>query len=156
MYFFTVLTSCTSAPEKTEKRAAVPIFIIDSAKPFVEATNKMYGETFASGNSAKFVSCYTSDACIYVTNVPNMCRQQAITDFFNGAYAMGIRNLKLTTERITGSWEAFVETGSYELFVDKRMSIDKGKYIVIWKEENGQWKMHGIFGIQIFQYPAKK
>jgi len=35
-----------------------------------------------------------------------------------------------------------VETGKYELFVGDKVSAEKGKFIVIWKEENGKWKMH--------------
>lgn len=138
----TAITSCTNAPEKTEPAAAVSTFSIDSAKAAIAASNKLYGECFATSDSAKFISCYTSDACIYVTNAPKMCGPQAITAFFNGAYKMGIRNLKLTTEEVTGSKEAVVETGAYELFADKGISLDKGKFIVIWKEENGKWKMH--------------
>ncbi len=117
----------------------------------------MYGEAFANGDSAKFVNSYTSDACIYVTNAPKMCGPQSITAFFNGAYSMGIRNLKLTTDEITGGTEGVVETGNYELFVDKGVSIDKGKYIVIWKEENGQWKMHrDIWNTDMPASPTKK
>lgn len=117
----------------------------------------MYGEASANGDSAKFVNSYTSDACIYVTNAPKMCGPQSITAFFNGAYSMGIRNLKLTTDEITGGTEGVVETGNYELFVDKGVSIDKGKYIVIWKEENGQLKMHrDIWNTDITASPTKK
>lgn len=152
----TVLTSCTNAPEKAETTAVISTFSLDSVKASIAASNKVYGETFATGDSAKFVSSYTSDACIYVTNSPKMCGPQAITAFFNGASAMGIRNLKLTTEEISGSKEAVVETGTYELFVDKGVSIDKGKYIVIWKEENGQWKMHrDIWNTDMPAPPAK-
>ena len=145
VFFFatiTVISSCTNAPEKTEAAAAVSTFSIDSAKAAITASNKLYGECFATRDSVKFISSYTSDACIYATNAPKMCGPQAITAFFNGAYKMGIRNLKLTTEEVTGSKEAVVETGAYELFADKGVSLDRGKYIVIWKEENGKWKMH--------------
>jgi len=153
----TVLSSCTNAPEKTETAAAASTFSLDSAKASIAASNKQYGECFATGDSVKFVNSYTSDACIYVTNAPKMCGPQAITAFFNGAYSMGIRSLKLTTEELSGSKEAVVETGTYELFVDKGVSIDKGKFIVIWKEENGQWKMHrDIWNTDSPAPPAKK
>ena len=55
---------------------------------------------------------------------------------------MGIRNIKLNTEEVSGGETAVVETGSYELFADNNVSIDKGKFIVLWKKENGKWKMH--------------
>ena len=36
----------------------------------------------------------------------------------------------------------FSEVGKYELMGDKDMSMDKGKFIVIWKNDNGKWKMY--------------
>ncbi len=138
-----VFSSCTDSPEKTGSNAVVmPTFSLDSVKEAITANNKLYGESFATNDSAKFVNSYTSDACIYVSNMPKMCGPQPITAFFNGAYKMGIRNLILTTSEVTGGAEAVAETGSYELHADKGQVIDKGKYIVIWKEENGKWKMH--------------
>jgi hypothetical protein len=35
-----------------------------------------------------------------------------------------------------------VETGNYELFVENNIVVDKSKFIVIWEQENGDWKMY--------------
>lgn len=138
----TVFGSCTNAPEKTETNAGISTFSLDSVKEAITAGNKLFEECFPTGDSAKFIDRYTSDACIYPGNMPRMCGPQPITAFFNGGYKMGIRNIKLTTDEVSGGKEAVTETGNYELFADKGKVMDKGKYIVIWKEENGQWKMH--------------
>ncbi|MEP7144602.1 MAG: DUF4440 domain-containing protein [Ferruginibacter sp.] len=137
-----VFSSCTNAPEKTETKDENSTFSLDSVKAAITAGNKLYGGYFAADDSAKFVDCYTSDACIFPSNMPKMCGPQAITAFFNGGYKMGIRNIKLTTNEVSGGKEAVMETGNYELLAAKDQVIDKGKYIVIWKEENGKWKMH--------------
>ena len=55
---------------------------------------------------------------------------------------MGISNIVLTTEEVMGGKDAVVETGKYEMFVGDKVSAEKGKYILVWKEENGKWKMH--------------
>lgn len=55
---------------------------------------------------------------------------------------MGVRNIKITTQEVMGGAETVSEMGSYEMFGDKNMSLDKGKFIVVWKQENGKWKMH--------------
>lgn len=146
--FFTALTialaailfSCNNETAKTETAAAA--FSLDSVKTAIAASNISYGNCFATGDSVLFVSHYTSDACINPSNMPKMCGPQSINAFFTGGYKMGIRGIKLTTDEVMGSKDAVAETGTYEIFADKAMSIDKGKYIVIWKEENGKWKMH--------------
>ena len=133
-----LLSSCTNEAAKTEAAG----FSLDSAKAAIAVSNKVYGACFATGDSTTFVNCYTSDACIYVTNMPKMCGKEAINTFFNGAHKMGITNLILTTEEVMGGKDAVVEVGKYELFVGDKVSAEKGKYILVWKEENGKWKMH--------------
>jgi len=34
------------------------------------------------------------------------------------------------------------EVGSYSMTDKKGKEIDKGKYIVLWKMEDGKWKIH--------------
>ncbi|MEI7965434.1 MAG: DUF4440 domain-containing protein [Chitinophagaceae bacterium] len=140
--FSLFFVSCNSESEKKEKTEAGETFNLDSAKAAVNASNLVYGACFATGDSAKFIGCYTADACINPPNTPRMCGPAAITGFFNAAYKMGIRNIKATSEEVSGCNDMLIEIGKYELLGDKDVSFDKGKYIVIWKQENGKWKMH--------------
>jgi ketosteroid isomerase-like protein len=133
-----LFSSCNNEAAKTETAG----FSLDSAKASITASNKVYGACFASGDSTAFANCYTSDGCISPAGAPKMCGTQAITAFFNGGRKMGISNVVLTTEEVMGGKDALVETGKYELFVGDKVSAEKGKYIVVWKEENGKWKMH--------------
>ncbi|MBP6430139.1 MAG: nuclear transport factor 2 family protein [Ferruginibacter sp.] len=137
--FCITLFSCTNEAEKKEVTSS---FNLDSVKAAIAASNATFGGGFATGDSTAFVSHYTSDACINPSNMPKMCGTQAITAFFNGGYKMGIRGVKITTDEVMGGKDGVIETGAYEMFADKGVSIDKGKFIVMWKEENGKWKMH--------------
>jgi ketosteroid isomerase-like protein len=139
--FAVLLFSCNNETVKTEPTAAAS-FSLDSAKAAIAANNATYGSCFANGDSVTFVNHYTSDACINPSNMPKMCGAQAITAFFNGGYKMGIRNIKLNTDEVMGGKDGVIETGTYELMADKAVTLDKGKFIVMWKEENGKWKMH--------------
>jgi hypothetical protein len=55
---------------------------------------------------------------------------------------MGVKDLKLSTEDISGNAKQVVETGRYEIYGDKNKFLEKGKYVVVWKFENGTWKMY--------------
>ena len=133
-----IFSSCNNEVAKTETAG----FSLDSAKAAIAASNKVFGACFATGDSTTFANCYTSDACINVTAMPKMCGTQAITAFFNGGHKMGITNIEITTEEVMGGKDAVVETGKYEMFVGDKISAERGKFIVVWKEENGKWKMH--------------
>lgn len=134
-----LLFSCNNDVKKTDSGSS---FNLDSVKAAIAASNKVYGECFASGDSVKFASCYTADACINPPNMPRMCGTQAITAFFNGGVKMGIRNIKLTTEEVMGAEGSVSEIGKYDIMGDKDAVLDKGKFIVVWKNDNGKWKMH--------------
>jgi len=136
-----LFSACNNETAKTEP-AAAPAFSLDSAKAAIAASNKVFGASFGTGDSTAFANCYTSDACINVTGMPRMCGTQAITAFFNEGRKMGITNIAITTEEVMGGKDAVVEVGKYEMFVGDKMSAEKGKFIVVWKEENGKWKMH--------------
>ena len=142
--FMSFMIACNE--EKKQETVAVAeqavSFSLDSVKAQIAASNAKYGAYFSTGDSTGFVNCYTSDACIMPSNMPKMCGAAALNGFFNGGVKMGIKNIKLTTEEVMGGKEAVAEIGKYEILDAAGKSLDNGKFIVIWKEENGKWKMH--------------
>ncbi len=134
----TLFTSCNNEAVKTTTAA----FSLDSAKAAIAASNKNFGESWATGDSTKFVNCYTGDACINPPNMPKMCGTAAITAFFNGGVQMGIKNIVITTEEVFGGEGGVIETGTYDMQLANNVSADKGKFMVMWKEVDGNWKMH--------------
>jgi ketosteroid isomerase-like protein len=133
-----LFSSCNNEAAKTE----TAVFSLDSAKAAFAASNKVFGACFATGDSVAFANCYASDGCIYNANMPKVCGTDGIRSFLNIGYQSGIRNVVLTTEEVMGGKEAVVETGKYEVFIADNVSVEKGKFVVVWKEENGKWKMY--------------
>jgi ketosteroid isomerase-like protein len=117
-------------------------FSIDSVRTQVNASNAVYGSYFANADSAAFMACYTSDACIYPTGNPKICGKDGIGGFFNQGVKMGVKNILITTDELMGGKDGVIETGKYDMQGEGGVSWDKGKFIVIWKEENGKWKMY--------------
>jgi ketosteroid isomerase-like protein len=122
--------------------SVAPAFSLDSAKATIEASNKVYSESFAKNDSVAFVGCYASDAMLMAPNMPSLVGSDGIKAFFTGGYAMGIRAVDLTTAEVSGGPELVYETGSYNVKDGSGNSLEKGKFIVIWKKENGAWKMY--------------
>lgn len=132
------LFSCNTASEKIEVKS----FTLDSAKAQIASSNELFGKSWATGDSTAFAACYATDACINAPNFPRMCGTAAITAFFNGGYAMGIRGVTLTTEDVVGGPEVVAETGTYVMLDSAGNKLEKGKFIVLWKQEKGSWKMY--------------
>lgn len=140
--FVLSLLALVSCNNETPVLAVTQAFPLDSVKAQIAASNEHYGAAFTNNDSAGFVANYTEDGCLFAPNMARICGRQGIGTFFRGGYDMGIRNIKLTTEEVTGGKEAVVETGKYEIMAQDGKVIDLGKYIVIWKEEDGVFKMH--------------
>lgn len=106
-------------------------FNLETVKEIIEANHEAYNENFAKGDATQFAKHYTSDASIFPTNFPKMTGSDAINTFFDGAYKMGIRNIKLTSTEVMGGPELVIESGVVELFVENAILVYKGKFVII-------------------------
>ena len=55
---------------------------------------------------------------------------------------MGIKNAKLNILEVDQHGDTAIEVGQYTLSSADDQVMDQGKYVVIWKYENGCWKLH--------------
>lgn len=132
------LISCGEKPAAVTKSD----FNLDSVKAEIATSNKTYAESVAKKDSVAFRDHYTSDGCIFNSNMPRLCGTPGIMGFFNAALGMGITSLNLNTEEVLGGPSAVSEVGNYELKIANGTVVDKGKFVVVWKIENGKWKMY--------------
>ncbi len=116
-------------------------FSLDSAKAAIAAANVVFADALAKGDSTVAAALYTKDACMMQPGMPKMCGTAAITSFFGSAKKMGVGGIKINTIEVTGGKELVSEEGSFELLGLDGKTIDKGKYIVTWKQEDGKWKI---------------
>lgn len=105
------------------------------------AANQKFMKTFSEG-ATTMGSHYTSDATIYPPGGEAVSGDTAIGEFWKGAYGMGIKRAKLETVEAEPTGDQIVEVGKYTLYGDGDAELDKGKYMVVWKQEKGAWKLH--------------
>ena len=55
---------------------------------------------------------------------------------------MGILRIRLETVEVEGGNGTAVEVGKYTLFTEGDAVADAGKYLVVWKNEGGSWKLY--------------
>jgi ketosteroid isomerase-like protein len=135
----TLFFSCSQPAGTTDPAGA---FSLDSAKAAIDANNAVLIKALKAGDSAAFVSCYTKDGCTMGSNMPKLCGPAGLGQFLAGARQMGIENLKLTTTEVIGNKDLISEEGTYEILGNDGASLDKGKFIVTWKQEDGKWKKY--------------
>ena len=97
---------------------------------------------FSRSDAAGAAAVYTDDGQVLPPNSDVVSGKQAIQRLWQGAMDMGIKAVKLETVEVEGYGNTAYEVGTFTLQGAAGQVIDAGKYVVIWKQEGGQWKLH--------------
>ena len=108
----------------------------------ISATNKAFMEAFGKGDAVGVANLYTKAGSVLPPNSEVIGGIEAIRGFWQGAMDMEIKGAKLETVDLEVYSGAAWETGNYTLTGAKGEVMDRGKYIVVWKDEGGKWKLH--------------
>lgn len=97
---------------------------------------------FGRGDAASAAAVYTQDAQVLPPNSDVLTGREAIQAFWQGAMDMGVKAVTLETVEVDGAGDALYEVGRFALKGVEGQEIDAGKYVVIWKQDGGQWRVH--------------
>jgi len=122
--------------------ASVAVARQGDARAAIEAANKQFSAAFAKGDAAALSAMYTTTAIAFPPNGEVARGPAAIQNIWKGAIASGLKGLVLTTTEVETHGDTAHEVGNYEMRDAGGKAADRGKYIVVWKREGGQWKLH--------------
>ena len=126
------------------------------ARKGIDAANKAFGAAIASGNAAGVAALYTDDAVAMPPNSEVVTGRPAIEKAFQGMIASGVKEVILTAKEVEAHGDTATEVGAYSVKDAAGKEIDRGKYIVVWKRAQGQWKLHrDIWNSSVPMMPAK-
>ena len=126
------------------------------AKKAIDAANKTWGAAIAAGNAAGVAALYTDDALVMPPNGEAVSGRPAIEKAFQGMIASGVKQATLTAKEVEAHGDTATEVGAYSIMDGAGKEIDRGKYIVVWKRVQGQWKLHrDIWNSNVPMPPAK-
>ena len=108
----------------------------------IEAANAKFGAAWGSKDAAALTALYTANATVMAPNSPRVTGSQAILAFWKAGLAAAPPVGKLTTGEVEVHGDTAHEVGTYQLSTADGKVADSGKYVVIWKREGGQWKLH--------------
>jgi len=129
--------------------AAVAVLVASAAassaedvRAAIETANKAFSAALAKGDAAAVAALYTSTAQAMPPGGEAAKGRDAIQKAFEGLVGSGATNLTLTTEEIEAHGDTAHEVGTWTLKGKDGAAVDSGKYVVIWKKEAGQWRLH--------------
>ena len=124
---------------KSETKAP---FDLANAKKEIEAANREVSEFMAKGDSAGLASCYGTEGVLMLNNMPAIKGKENLTKVWGGFINAGIGAIELNTIEVWGDENFITEEGTFVLKAKDSNQLDKGKYLVLWKKENGKWRFH--------------
>jgi ketosteroid isomerase-like protein len=116
-------------------------FDIEKVKAAINEVNQKFSQAVSQNDSVGWAGLYHSEAILMAPNGDSMTGTDNLLAFFSAIKRLGVKTIKLTSTEVIGQPEAVVETGEYVLEGDDGAMLDRGKYIVVWREENNQWKL---------------
>jgi uncharacterized protein (TIGR02246 family) len=108
----------------------------------IEAANVQWMAKFNQGDSAGVAALYTANGQLFPSHSDIVSGTPAIAQFWQSVFAAGIKKAKLDTVEAEGHGDMAHEVGKYTLMGDGDTVLDSGKYIIVWKRQDGQWKLH--------------
>ena len=137
-----LFVACNDKTASTTNEEIKPTFDIGGAKKTIDSLNVEFGTLVSKADTVGLAALYTSDGKIMPPNYPAATGRSGIQSTFSGLFAAtGPIGLTLIANDVWGTEALVSEEGSYTMTDKGGKQIDKGKYIVLWKMEDGKWKI---------------
>lgn len=136
-----LIAGCNNAEKSAAKNeSTAPAFDLSTAKKEIEAANRNFMEMLAKGDSAGIANAYTADARLMFSGMPPAVGRASIQSVFSGIINSGVTKVDIKTTEVFGTEELLAEEGMVIIYV-KEKAVAEEKYIVLWKKEDGKWKL---------------
>ncbi len=109
----------------------------------IEKVNQELESALAASSAKRAAAIYTKESQLLPPNSPMVSGNDNIIAFWQGAFDQGVGGADLeTVELDVVSKDKAIEVGTFVIKNKEGAAIDNGKYLIIWKKENDQWKYH--------------
>ena len=124
----------------TDKDSA-DTFDLTAVKKIIQEKNIRFAEAHITGDTTFLNNIFTQDAKVFPPNSDVVIGRTAISALNSEWVNYGIKEFTEETTSFYGCENYLIDEGNYYLRYGENNTIDKGKYLNVWKKEDGDWKM---------------
>ena len=148
---FVVLAACAGC-----SRGSGPSFDnMDAAR--IKQVIEQLRVAFNAKDPAKAAALYASTAAVMPPNRPLMRGRKFVEQYYVDRFAEGASNLELQSADISGQGTLAYASGDYRLNLEPAKGgpsrLDRGKFLWIFREQNGQWMIEYVIFSSDFTAP---
>jgi uncharacterized protein (TIGR02246 family) len=114
----------------------------DEVQNAITSVCQQFVEFFNSGDTEALASLYSEDAKILPPNMDILEGRSMIQAVWQGAIDKGIKSFKSEPIEMESSGNLAFFVGKYKLYGSENQEISHGKYISVFKNIDGKWKVH--------------
>lgn len=103
--------------------------------------NERFREAVVTADSEGMPGLYTRDAVVLPPNGNAVQGSEAIESFWATAFEAGITDARPVTTEVIEMGDYALEVGEYTVLAGTEV-FDRGKIMVLWRREDGAWRMH--------------
>ncbi len=118
---------------------------MENVRNLIASANQNFMHAFSQADAAGLAALYTEDAKVLPPGSSMMTGKEAIQSFLQSAMDMGIKEAKLETIEVESQGNLAYEIGRFAFSgeqQDGESILMTGKYVVVWKNQDGSWKLH--------------
>lgn len=108
----------------------------------IERANEKFMEAYRRADAKGMADLYTREGMVLPPNSESVQGHEQVQNFWKSVMDMGIKAIRLQSQELELCNDTAIEMGQALLYAEGDMEVDRSKYIVIWKRENGAWKLH--------------
>jgi uncharacterized protein (TIGR02246 family) len=108
----------------------------------IAAAGGAFAAAYNRGDAAGVAALYTVEGQLLPPNADFMIGREAVQAFWQGVMDAGIASLKIEIREVEDLGDTAIEVSEYTLYAQGGEELDAGKFIVIWKRVEGEWKLH--------------
>ena len=115
-------------------------FDLQKARIIIDSLDKKFAQHFFNGDSISLYNMYAKGA-----SLGNKSGKQILLSWgqqIRNSIKNDTRTIIYTTTSLSTDSEFLVELGTYDFRDSNGNSKYKGKYLVVWKQEDGNWKLY--------------
>jgi ketosteroid isomerase-like protein len=140
------LLVCSCADREAGGQQGVPQatanFDLSAARSIIERKNAQFTAAHVAGDAATIDAMFTRDAKSFPPGSEVAIGAAALHTLTVEYLKSGIKSFTEQTTDLYGTSEILIDQGEYSVTYGPNNAVERGKYLNVWKQEDGEWRIH--------------
>jgi uncharacterized protein (TIGR02246 family) len=108
----------------------------------IEDAGRAFESNFDRQDADGMGTLYTEDGQLLPPDADVVSGRDDTAAFWQGGFDVGVANARLETVEVEDHDDTAIEVGRFTLSDADDETVDHGTFLVIWKHDDGEWKLH--------------